>query len=175
MMTSLQECYFRCSRPPDVDGIKTFDKDEHVAKHCSFIILMFCDLQLVIFIKKFDPINIKRSRALEISVLQWGHHEQSYYTYQKHEALAAHLISFSKSRPLVLGHSFLYLRCLCLDLTSFYKIVYPSYEKIKCSQLLNHCSLLHQFYSDLEILYSGKLLKVYIVSGKSFKAIASEI
>ena len=26
-------CYFRCSRPPDVDGIKIFDKDDQAAKH----------------------------------------------------------------------------------------------------------------------------------------------
>ena len=25
--------YFRCSRPPDVDGIKIFDKDDQAAKH----------------------------------------------------------------------------------------------------------------------------------------------
>ena len=23
-----KHCYFRCSRPPDVDGIKIFDKDD---------------------------------------------------------------------------------------------------------------------------------------------------
>ena len=166
-MTSFQKCYFRCSRPPDVDGIKTFDKDEHVAKHCSFIILMFYDLQLVILIKNFDPINIKRLRALEITV------------FCSDVIMNKAVIPIKNMRPwlpiwfhstnqdlLVLGHSFLYLGCLCLNFTSFYKIVYPSYEKIKCSQLLNHCSLLHQFYSELEILYSGKLLKVYIVSGK---------
>ena len=30
-----KHCYFRCSRPPDidVDGIKIFDKDDQVAKH----------------------------------------------------------------------------------------------------------------------------------------------
>ena len=28
-------CYFRCSRPPDVDGIKIFDKDDQAGKHCS--------------------------------------------------------------------------------------------------------------------------------------------
>ena len=34
MMTSLQRyCYFRCSRPPDVDAIKDFDKDDQAAKH----------------------------------------------------------------------------------------------------------------------------------------------
>ena len=49
-------CYFRCLRPPDVDGIKSFDKDDQAAKHFSFI-LMFCSL--VIFIKNLDPINIR--------------------------------------------------------------------------------------------------------------------
>ena len=28
-----KHCYFRCSRPPDVDGIKIFDKDVQAAKH----------------------------------------------------------------------------------------------------------------------------------------------
>ena len=28
-----KHCYFRCSRPPDVDGIKIFDKDDQAAKH----------------------------------------------------------------------------------------------------------------------------------------------
>ena len=51
-----KHCYFRCLRPPDVDGIKIFDKDDQAAKH--FFILMFCGL--VIFIKNFDPINIRR-------------------------------------------------------------------------------------------------------------------
>ena len=26
--------YFRCSWPPDVAGIKIFDKDDQAAKHC---------------------------------------------------------------------------------------------------------------------------------------------
>ena len=26
-------CHFRCSRPPDVDGIKFFDKDDQATKH----------------------------------------------------------------------------------------------------------------------------------------------
>ena len=26
-----KHCYFRCSRPPDVDGIKIFDKDDQAA------------------------------------------------------------------------------------------------------------------------------------------------
>ena len=28
-----KHCYFKCSRPPDVDGIKIFDKDDQAAKH----------------------------------------------------------------------------------------------------------------------------------------------
>ena len=52
-----KHCYFRCSRPPDVDGINIFVKDDQATKYC-FYIFMFCDL--VIFIKNFDPINIKR-------------------------------------------------------------------------------------------------------------------
>ena len=28
-----KHCYFRCSRPPDVDGIKIYDKDDQAAKH----------------------------------------------------------------------------------------------------------------------------------------------
>ena len=28
-----KHCYFRCSRPADVDGIKLFDKDDQAAKH----------------------------------------------------------------------------------------------------------------------------------------------
>ena len=30
-----KHCYFRCSRPPIVDGIKMFDKNDQAAKHCS--------------------------------------------------------------------------------------------------------------------------------------------
>ena len=29
-----KHCYFRCSRPPDVDGIKMFDKDDQATKRC---------------------------------------------------------------------------------------------------------------------------------------------
>ena len=66
MINSLHNiCYFRCSRPPDVDGIKIFDEDDQAAKHC--LIVMFCGL--VIFIKNFDPINIRRPWAPEITML----------------------------------------------------------------------------------------------------------
>ena len=99
-----EHCYFRCSRPPDVDVIKIFGKDDQDAKHQGLLVLiglkvlvmmtslqnivisgaqgllmlmgskflikmtrpqnivllllMFCGL--VIFIKNFDPINIRR-------------------------------------------------------------------------------------------------------------------
>ena len=82
-----EHCYFRCSRSPDVDGIKIFDKDDQSTKHIYFgcsrspdvdgikillkitrpqiyvlqpghFIKNFCGL--VIFIKNFDPFNIMR-------------------------------------------------------------------------------------------------------------------
>ena len=53
-----KHCYFRCSRPRDVDGIKIFDKDDQATKQCFFIV-MFCGL--VIFIKNFDPINFREA------------------------------------------------------------------------------------------------------------------
>ena len=28
-----KHCYFRCSRPPDFDGIRIFDKDDQATKH----------------------------------------------------------------------------------------------------------------------------------------------
>ena len=30
---TVKHCYFSCSRPPDVDGIKIFDLDDQAAKH----------------------------------------------------------------------------------------------------------------------------------------------
>ena len=59
-----KHCYFRCSRPSDVDGIKIFDKDDQATKHYDKRIV-FCGL--VIFLKNFDPINIWRSWAPEIT------------------------------------------------------------------------------------------------------------
>ena len=32
-----KHCYFRCSRSPDVDGIKIFCKDDQAAKHNSIL------------------------------------------------------------------------------------------------------------------------------------------
>ena len=52
-----KHCYFRCLRPPNVDGIKIFDKDDQAAKPYDKK-TVFCGL--VIFIKNFDPINIRR-------------------------------------------------------------------------------------------------------------------
>ena len=31
-----KRCYFRCSRPPDVDEIKIFDKDDQATKHLFY-------------------------------------------------------------------------------------------------------------------------------------------
>ena len=73
---------FGCSRSPDVDGIKIFDEDDWAAKHHSFLIkmtrpqtivfsfkcLMFCVLVILSKIN-FDPINIRRPWAPEITML----------------------------------------------------------------------------------------------------------
>ena len=53
---TVKHCYFGYSRPPDVDGIKIFDEVDQAPKHCSFLMLW----GLVIFIKNFNPINIRR-------------------------------------------------------------------------------------------------------------------
>ena len=61
MMTSLKKhCYFRCSRPPDVDGIKIFDQDDQATKHYSF----------------------------HLHVLQPGHLYQKLWPHQHQEALS---------------------------------------------------------------------------------------
>ena len=49
-------CYFRCSRPPNMDEIKSFVKDDKVIKHIKTKGTVFCSL-----VKKFNPINIRRS------------------------------------------------------------------------------------------------------------------
>ena len=60
---SAKHCYFMCSMRHVVNGIKNFDKDDLAIKCYSFYIDV-CDL--VILIKNFDLINIRRSRAPEI-------------------------------------------------------------------------------------------------------------
>ena len=47
--------------PPDVDGIKICDTDDQAIKHCSYLNVG----DLVIFIKKFDTINIRSPWAPE--------------------------------------------------------------------------------------------------------------
>ena len=90
-----KHCYFRCSKSPDVDGIKLFNKDCQATKHCSFI-LLFCSLVvfikiLVAFIKNFDPINIRRSWAPKYLITMFC--SEVIMFNQKQEALATHLIS----------------------------------------------------------------------------------
>ena len=52
-----KHCHFRCSRPPDVDVIKSFDKNDQATKYYFYILIFW---SLVIFIKNFDSINIRR-------------------------------------------------------------------------------------------------------------------
>ena len=51
-----KHCYFRCSRPHDVDGIKMFDKDDQTAKHGSFT-LMFYSLIIFMILTSFKGVN----------------------------------------------------------------------------------------------------------------------
>ena len=126
-----------CTRSPDVDGIKIFDKDDQAAKHYSIkeqcfaawsslskILIkriMFCGL--VIFIKNFDPINIRRPCAHKITMFC-------------SEVMMIKSFNPIKSRrpwpPISISHLFqqgpfsswpllfLHLGCFCLDFTSFF-------------------------------------------------------
>ena len=97
--------------PPGFDRLESFGHDELTAEHWGaqgllmlmgskflikmtgrktlFFILMFCGL--VMLIKNFDPINIRRHWAPEITMFCL--HDQNFQAYQNQEALAAHLIS----------------------------------------------------------------------------------
>ena len=35
--STARHCYFRCARPPDVDGIKIFDKDDQATKQYIYL------------------------------------------------------------------------------------------------------------------------------------------
>ena len=138
-----------CTRSPDVDGIKIFNKDDQAARHCSikeqcfaawsslskilipstsgdlvhtkYYRTMFCGL--VIFIKNFDPINIRRPCAHKITMFC-------------SEVMMIKSFNPIKSRrpwpPISISHLFqqgpfssspllfLHLGCFCLDFTSFF-------------------------------------------------------
>ena len=51
-----KHCYFRCSRPPDVDGIKIFDKDDRQQNTVFYLDV----LQPGHLYQNFDPSNIRR-------------------------------------------------------------------------------------------------------------------
>ena len=110
-----KHCYFRSSRPPDVDKIKIFfDKDDQAAKHYSFI-LTFCGL--VIFIKHFDPINIRRPWAPEITMFcSEIIITKAFKPIKTRRHWSPIDFTYFSARPvLVLGHSFLHLGCYRLD------------------------------------------------------------
>ena len=56
MMTSLQKVSFQVSSPPDVDGISLLIKIIR-PQNIVFLLVIFCGL--VVFMKNFDPINIR--------------------------------------------------------------------------------------------------------------------
>ena len=60
-----KHCYFRCSKPPGVDGINIFDKDDLAAKHCS------CNLNVMwpsYLYQNSNPINITTPWIPEITI-----------------------------------------------------------------------------------------------------------
>ena len=85
-----KHCYFRCSRPPDVDGITILIKMTRLQN----IRLKNSVLQPGHLYQKFwshqyqEPLSTWNN-----NVLQWVHQNQNFQTYQNQEALATHLIS----------------------------------------------------------------------------------
>ena len=106
--------YLRFSRPPDVDGIKIFDKDDQ-AINVKMKRMMLCSL--VIFIKNFDPINIRKPWALEIPMFRSEVIITKTYISIKSRGhwLPIWFHIFFNKIFLVLGHSFFTPGCFGLD------------------------------------------------------------
>ena len=57
-----KHCYFRCSRPPDVDGIKIFGKDDQAAKHHGLLVLI--GLKVLVMMTSLQNIVISGAQGL---------------------------------------------------------------------------------------------------------------
>ena len=57
-----KHCYFRCSTPPDVDGIKMFGKDDQAAKHQGVLILI--GLKVLVMMTSLQNIVISGAQGL---------------------------------------------------------------------------------------------------------------
>ena len=57
-----KHCYFRCSRPPDVDGIKIFGKDDQAAKHQGLLVLI--GLKVLVMMTSLQNIVISGAQGL---------------------------------------------------------------------------------------------------------------
>ena len=87
-----KHCCFRCSRSPDVDGIRVFDIRWWPGHKTLFF---YCNVLWPDYLcQKFW--SHQHQEALSTwnnNVLQWVHHDQNFQTYQNQEALAVHLFS----------------------------------------------------------------------------------
>ena len=113
-----KHCYFRCSRPPDVDGIKFFYKRWPGRKTLRYK-TVFCSL--VIFIN-FDPINIRSPWAPAITMFcsEFIMIKTFKPIITRRHWLPIWFYIFFNKACLVLGHPFLHLGCFWLDFTSFF-------------------------------------------------------
>ena len=62
----------------DVDGIKIFDKGDQAGKHCSFYLI----ISQSSLSKIFDPSLLIRRGCMSTHVMQQGHYDQNFSTYQ---------------------------------------------------------------------------------------------
>ena len=70
---TIKHCYFRCSRPPGVDMIKNFNKDNQVAKIVLFTLIFVAWL----FLQKLWSHQYQEAlNAQNCNALQWGYHDQ---------------------------------------------------------------------------------------------------
>ena len=75
-----KQCYFRCSSPPDVEGIKIFDKDDQAAKKCSLYLNVLQPDHL--YQNFWSHQHQETLSTWNNNVLQWRYN-QNLCTYQK--------------------------------------------------------------------------------------------
>ena len=55
-------CYYRCSRPPHVDGIKIFGKDDQATKHQGLLVLI--GLKVLVMMTSLQNVVISGAQGL---------------------------------------------------------------------------------------------------------------
>ena len=114
MMSSLQSIVI--SGAQSLLRLMGSNEDDPATKHCSFYPNALWPAHLY---QNFDPINIKALSTWKNNVLQWGYHNQNFYTYQSKVGGLGCPFDFT-SALLVLGNSFSHPGCfLFINETSF--------------------------------------------------------